>query len=109
MSKGRMTKECMTKKRTPNWIGADGCLFAAVVAASLLALPLRPAAAQQPRSPKSVSLASLTAQGFEIKAATGTQSGVVATLVLQKDKDVFLCGSADLSIQPTAFECWPVK
>ena len=84
-------------------------LFVAAVAASLLVLAARPGAAQQPRSPKPVSLSSLTAQGFEIKAATGTQSGVVSTLVLQKDKDVFLCGSADLSIQPTAFECWPVK
>jgi len=84
-------------------------LFAVLIAASVSALPPRPSAAQQPRSPKPVSLSSLTAQGFEIKAATGTQSGVVSTLVLQKDKDVFLCGSSDLSIQPTAFECWPVK
>jgi alpha-tubulin suppressor-like RCC1 family protein len=82
-------------------------LAAALVAASLLGL--RPSAAQQLRSPKSVSLSSLTAQGFEVKAATGTQSGVVSTLVLQKDKDVYLCGASDLSIQPTAFACWPVK
>lgn len=82
-------------------------LAAALVAMSLLGLG--PTAAQQPRSAKSVSLSSLTAQGFEVKAATGTQSGVVSTLVLQKDKDVYLCGAADLSIQPTAFTCWPVK
>ncbi len=82
-------------------------VLAALVAASLLGL--RPSAAQQPRLPKSVSLSSLTAQGFEIKAATGTQSGVVSTLVLQKDKEVYLCGAADLSIQPTLFACWPVK
>ena len=84
-------------------------LFVAAVAASLLVLAPRPGAAQQPRSPKPVSLSSLTAQGFEIKAATGTQSGVVSTLVVQKDKEVFLCGASDLSIQPTAFACWPVK
>lgn len=84
-------------------------LWVAAIAVSLLALAPRPAAAQQPRSPKSVSLSSLTAQGFEIKAATGTQSGVVSTLVLQKDKEVFLCGASDLSIQPTAFACRPVK
>lgn len=77
------------------------------MAASLLGL--RPSAAQQPRSPKSVSLSSLTAQGFEVKAATATQSGVVSTLVLQKDKDVYLCEAADLSIQPNLFACWPVK
>ncbi len=56
-----------------------------------------------------VSLSSLIAQGFEIKGLTGNQSGVVSTLVLQKDKDIYLCDSKDLSIQPTAFECWPVK
>jgi len=84
-------------------------LFVAAAAASLLALPPRPTAAQQPRLPKQVSLASLTAQGFEVKAVTGTQSGVVSTLVLQKDKDVYLCAASDLSIQPTAFSCWPVK
>ncbi|HEX4041742.1 MAG TPA: hypothetical protein VHY10_08590 [Xanthobacteraceae bacterium] len=82
-------------------------LVVALVAVSFLGL--RPSAAQQPRSPKSVSLSTLTAQGFEVKAATGTQSGVVSTLVLQKDKDVYLCGASDLSIQPTAFACWPVK
>jgi hypothetical protein len=54
-------------------------------------------------------LSSLTAQGFEIKGLTGNQSGVIGTLVLQKDKEVFLCESKDLSIQPIAFECWPVK
>ena len=59
--------------------------------------------------PARVSLSSLTAQGFEIKGLTGNQSGVIGTLVLQKDKEVFLCESKDLSIQPIAFECWPVK
>jgi hypothetical protein len=80
-----------------------------IVAAALLSLFCQPAGAQQPRAIKFVSLSSLTAQGFEIKGLTGNQSGVVGTLVLQKDQDVFLCDSKDLSIQPTAFECWPVK
>ena len=53
-------------------------------------------------------MSTLTAEGFEIKAATG-QSGVVGTLVLQKDKEVYLCSSKELSIQPSVFECWPVK
>jgi len=65
---------------------------------------------QRPQpAPKLVSLSSLVAQGFEIKGLTGNQSGVVTTLVLQKDKDVYLCEPKDLSIEPTAFECWPVK
>jgi hypothetical protein len=98
-----------TRMPTRNSVAAAG-LAAAAVAAWLLALPVGPGAAQQPpRAPKPVSLASLTAQGFEVKAAAGTQSGVISTLVLQKDKDVFLCSSVDLSIQPTTFECWPVK
>jgi hypothetical protein len=80
------------------------------VAAAGLSLLWHPARAQQPRPlPKLVSLSSLIAQGFEIKGLTGNQSGVVSTLVLQKDKDIYLCDSKDLSIQPTAFECWPVK
>jgi hypothetical protein len=34
---------------------------------------------------------------------------LVGTLALQKGQDVYLCEAKDLSIQPTAFECWPVK
>ncbi len=42
---------------------------------------------QQPRKPQKpiISLPSLTAQGFEIKASLGS------SLVLQKGKDVWLC------------------
>ena len=86
-------------------------IVAATSAASLtLAANLlsQPAGAQLSRLPK-VSLSSLIAQGFEIKAMTGNQVGVVGTLVLQKDKDVFMCNSKDLSIEPTEFECWRVK
>ena len=78
------------------------------VAASAAVLDL--ANAQSPRTTtKLIPLSSLVAAGFTIKAATGNQSGVVGTLVLQKDKDVYLCDAKDLSIQPSAFECWPVK
>ncbi len=83
-------------------------LLAAISLASALTLASQPAGAQLARL-QTVSLSSLIARGFEIKAVTGNQVGVVGTLVLQKDKDVFLCDSKDLSIQPTAFECWPVK
>jgi hypothetical protein len=75
------------------------------LAASLFA---RPAGAQQTR-PARVALSTLTSQGFEIKAATGNQAGVVQTLVLQKAEQVFLCDSEDLSIDPLAFECWQIK
>jgi hypothetical protein len=84
-------------------LSRTGFILAAVLAASSVA---QPAAAQQTRR---VSLAALTAQGFEVKAVTGNQVGVVGTLVLQKEKDIYLCNSKDLSIDPTAFECWPVK
>jgi hypothetical protein len=56
-----------------------------------------------------VALSTLTAQGFEIKAVSGNQAGVIGTLVLQKQKDVFMCESKDLSVEPIAFDCWPVK
>jgi len=80
------------------------------VTAVALTLLAQSVDAQQPRTTaKMVSLSSLVAQGFEIKAVSGNQSGVVGTLVVQKDKDVYLCDSKDLSIQPTTFECWPVK
>jgi len=80
------------------------------VAAAALTVFSQLVDAQQPQTTaKMVSLSSLAAQGFEIKAVTGNQAGVVGTLVLQKDKNVYLCDSKDLSIQPTAFECWPVK
>lgn len=78
--------------------------------ATVLTLLSQPVGAQQPRAAtKMIPLSSLAAAGFEIKAVTGNQSGVVGTLVLQKDGSVYLCDAKDLSIQPTAFECWPVK
>jgi hypothetical protein len=83
----------------------NSLILAAILAASLFA---RPAGAQQTRLAR-VALSTLTAQGFEIKAATGNQAGVVQTLVLQKAERVFLCDSKDLSIDPLAFECWQIK
>jgi hypothetical protein len=83
----------------------NSLILAAILAASLFA---RPAGAQQTRLAR-VALSTLTAQGFEIKAATGNQAGVVQTLVLQKAEQVFLCDSKDLSIDPLAFECWQIK
>jgi len=83
-------------------------ILAIASAASLLSVLCQPAGAG-PASLRKVSLSSLTAQGFEIKGVTATQSGVVSTLVLQKEKEVFLCESKDLSIEPLSFECWPVK
>jgi hypothetical protein len=90
----------MTMRPAPS---RNSLILAAVLAASSVA---QPAAAQQTRR---VSLSSLTAQGFEVKAVTGNQVGVIGTLVLQKEKDVYLCNSRDLSIDPIAFECWPIK
>ncbi len=78
---------------------------AAAAAASLIAQPDGALSAQ----PQKVALSTLTAQGFEIKAVSGNQAGVIGTLVLQKEKEVFMCESRDLSVEPIAFECWPVK
>jgi hypothetical protein len=81
---------------------------ATMAAASLLSLISQsPGAVAAPL--QKVTLSSLTAQGFEIKAVSGNQAGVIGTLVLQKEKDVFMCESKDMSIEPIAFECWPVK
>ena len=63
--------------------------------AIIFGLLAQPAGAQQTRLAK-VPLSSLTAQGFEVKAAAGNQAGVVQTLVLQKDEQIFLCDSKDL-------------
>lgn len=82
-----------------------GLVVAATLAVSASSSVSQPAA----QLLRKVTLSSLTAQGFEIKAATGNQVGTVGTLVLQKEKDVYLCSSRDLSIDPTSFECWPVK
>jgi hypothetical protein len=81
-------------------------IVAAILTASMLGLPAGPAGAQQTRLAK-VPLSALAAQGF--KAAAGNQAGVIQTLVLQKDEQVLLCDSKDLSIDPVVFECWRIK
>lgn len=85
------------------------CLNVATALATMAVLLVQPAIAQQPHLEKLRSLTSLLAEGFEVKAATSTQSGIVGTLVLQKDAQVFLCSSRELTIQPTTFECWLLK
>jgi len=82
-------------------------IAASLASAAVLRAPH--AIAQQPHVEKLWTLTSLLADGFEVKAATSTQSGIVGTLVVQKDKQVFLCSSKELTIQPMTFECWPVK
>jgi hypothetical protein len=96
----------MSKRYMPMW---SSPIAAAILAAGVLGAFSQPAGAQQPARPKLVALSSLIADGFEIRGVSSNQVGVASTLVLQKDKDVYLCASKDLSIQPTAFECWPVK
>src|SRR5580658_9044783 len=88
--------------------GMSLVVAAAAVAASPLGLMAEPNG-QRSAPLQKVALSTLTAQGFEIKAVSGNQAGVIGTLVLQKDKDVFMCESRDLSVEPIAFACWAVK
>lgn len=98
----------MARLMARRFAAAAGTLASTAAAMTLFA---QVTAAQQPprATAKLVPLSSLVAEGFAVKAVTGNQSGVVGTLVLQKDNDVYLCEAKDLSIQPTAFVCWPVK
>lgn len=83
----------------------------AACSAILLAIGLAGGAAlaQQPERPsalKRISLSSLTAQGFEVKAVTAREA-----LIVQKDKEVYWCtlrlaNSAPLSYQS---ECYSVR
>jgi hypothetical protein len=83
-------------------------IVAALLTAIMLGLLAQPAGAQQTRLAK-VPLSSLTAQGFEVKAAAGNQAGVVQTLVLQKANRFFCATAKTFSIDPVAFECWQLK
>jgi hypothetical protein len=47
-------------------------------------------AQQQRQQPQTITLSSLTSQGFEIKAAANTTGGA-AQVFLQKGKDAFVC------------------
>lgn len=85
-------------------------LVVATGAAGLVAvLSCQPVGAEPPALPPTVSLSSLAAEGFEVKAAASTQAGVAGMLVLQKGKDVFLCTGKGLTYVPTTFECWSIK
>jgi len=75
------------------------CKYTAVLVA---VISCRPADAQQ-----KVSLSSLTANGFEIKGTISFTG--VAMILVQKDKDVFVCNifqSKDSSYNST---CFPVR
>ena len=62
--------------------------LSSIVATTLLCVT---AQAQQQRQPTgTLSMSSLTAQGFEIRAAANT-AGSAAQVFLQKGKDVFVC------------------
>ena len=60
--------------------------IAGILVAALLCDPVE---AQQQR-PQTITLSSLTSQGFEIKAAANT-AGNAAQVFVQKGKDVFVC------------------
>ena len=98
-----MKPDLAMRDRIIRWTAA----MAASVAAVLSSQPVR--AAEPQALPPTVSLASLAAEGFEVKAVAGTQAGVANTLVLQKGKDVFLCTSKGVTYAPTTFECWAVR
>ena len=65
---------------------------------------------QRPQSPsQTVSISSLTAQGFEIKAAANT-AGSAAQVFLQKGKDVFVCLiPVPLDVPQRDSRCTPVN
>ncbi len=67
--------------------GADSCaiIMAVAISAAFPALPAHAQQQQRPQEKPTVTLPSLTAQGFEIKSALGSY------LVLQKGKDVWFC------------------
>ena len=71
----------------------------------------QPAAAQAPKTrvgPK-IALTSLTAQGFEIKAAVSS-GGNLQLVFLQKGKDVYTCITAHLADnEPWKSDCYPVQ
>jgi hypothetical protein len=88
-------------------ITKPGLLLAAVLAAALLG---EPADAQQPApQPPRVTLTSLTAQGFEIKAVSSAPSNF-QVLFIQKGKDVYACFSGQLGAnEPWKSDCYPVE
>jgi hypothetical protein len=90
-------------------ITKPGFLFAAVLAAALLG---GTADAQQPApqpQPPRISLTSLTAQGFEIKAVSSAPSNF-QVLFIQKGKDVYACFAGQLGAnEPWKSDCYPME
>ena len=81
--------------------------FVIVLLAGLLAAAV-PAAAQQQQqhSGKRVSLSSLTAQGFEVKAVTAREA-----LIVQKGAEVYWCTLRLANTAPLSYqsECYSVR
>jgi len=74
----------------------------ALVLAAGLALGSGPATAQQrPQQGafKRITVSSLTAQGFEVKAITGREA-----LIMQKAKDVYWCGLRVADTSPLSYQ-----
>lgn len=74
-----------------------------------LAVLCGPAAAQTPERPagiRTVTLSSLTAQGFEVKAITAREA-----LIVQKDKDVYWCTLRLAQTAPLSYqsECYSIR
>ena len=81
----------------------------AVCVIAALAVLCGPAAAQSPERPggiKVVTLSSLTAQGFEVKAVTAREA-----LIVQKDKDVYWCTLRLANTAPLSYqsECYSIR
>ena len=92
-------------------ITKPGFLIAIVLAAALLG---KPADAQQPGTqavpqlPK-ITLPSLTAQGFEIKAVTLAPPNFQVVFI-QKGKDVYACIAGQLAAnEPWKSDCYPME
>jgi hypothetical protein len=81
-----------------------------VILAALLAVMSVPAAAQQQRErtspPKRLSLSSLTAQGFEVKAVTAREA-----LIVQKGAEVYWCSLHLANTSPMSYrsECYAIR
>jgi len=78
-------------------------LAVCAIAAVLLCAP---AAAQQKPAPKRVTLSSLTAEGFEVKAVTAREA-----LIVQKGPDVYWCTLRLAETAPLSYqsECYSVR
>lgn len=82
--------------------------FVIVLLAGLLAAAVPAAAQQQQRAPNArhVTLSSLTAQGFEVKAVTAREA-----LIVQKGAEVYWCTLRLANTAPLSYqsECYSVR